>query len=289
MNPRRPTPADLKSPALCQRNTSITRRVENSLQRFPQDVGSHDMLSAVKPPSPQELEEFYEWCLRETSRETCDYYKRYLLKSFNPDNRWSSAAYKKYYRWLCEEKGRECDTYKRLKVKKSKVDLYVPSLEDILASLRLAEAPYSSIYYIMLQSGLRLEEACYLASNIDKLRKTKLDGFYRVELGLERGMKRAWVAYLVELPRKLNVSADQVSSYARRNNLVRPKYLRKFVSTQMAKLGIPEAVIEFITGKKASTILRKHYLQLLSLADQYYPKYAEWLKENILKVFQGEK
>ena len=47
----------------------------------------------------------------------------------------------------------------------------------------------------------------------------------------------------------------------------------------MAKLGIPENAIEFIQGRVPEKIIRKHYLDLVALADIEYKKYAEWLKD----------
>jgi intergrase/recombinase len=68
-----------------------------------------------------------------------------------------------------------------------------------------------------------------------------------------------------------------VDKYVRKLNLVPPKYIRKFVATQMLSLGIPSEVVDFLEGRTPGNILTKHYLDLLTLAKKEYKKYAEWL------------
>jgi len=57
--------------------------------------------------------------------------------------------------------------------------------------------------------------------------------------------------------------------------------VRKFVATKMLELGIPSDVVDFIQGRTPSKILTRHYLNLVTLADTYYPKYAEYVKHFI--------
>jgi len=103
-------------------------------------------------------------------------------------------------------------------------------------------------------------------------------GFYRCNMGLLRGRKQAFWAYLIELPPEVKVTDRQVTSYARKMGLISPKYIRKFVATKMAELDIPPHVIDFIQGRVAKNVLMQHYAQLVGLADKWYPRYAEWLK-----------
>ena len=155
----------------------------------------------------------------------------------------------------------------------------MPSLEDVLETIGKADEPYKTVFKLLVYTGLRLREAVFLLRSIDKLRKTRLDGFYRVELDLERQTKKSFVAYTPIIPEKIRITDREVSEYARKNGLLAPKYFRKFVATQMAKLGIPENAIEFIQGRVPEKIIRKHYLDLVALADIEYKKYAEWLKD----------
>jgi intergrase/recombinase len=52
----------------------------------------------------------------------------------------------------------------------------------------------------------------------------------------------------------------------------------------MLSLGIPEEVVSFIQGRIPQQILSKHYLKLSVLTDQYYPRYAVFIKEFANKV-----
>ncbi|NPA97993.1 MAG: hypothetical protein GXO43_01305 [Crenarchaeota archaeon] len=270
MNPRRPTPSGPKPDAL-----RLSARLSH--RGFKQDENN------PLAPDAEKLNAFYRYCRNHASKDVCNQYLRYLSRPLDHDNRWSITAYKKYYRWLCEEKNVEeaCILFKKIKSKKSGVDKYVPGVQEVLETIVNAEEPYRTVYKYLLYTGLRLREAVYLLRNIDRLRKTRLDGFYRVELDLERRTKKAYVAYTPEIPPRILITDKEVSEYARRNKLLAPKYIRKFVSTQMAKLGIPENAIDFIQGRIPEKIIRKHYLDLLALADMHYKKYADWIRKVI--------
>jgi intergrase/recombinase len=45
------------------------------------------------------------------------------------------------------------------------------------------------------------------------------------------------------------------------------------------RLNIPESVADFIQGRVPKSIGAKHYMQLKRKADQYYPRYAEYVTE----------
>ena len=83
----------------------------------------------------------------------------------------------------------------------------------------------------------------------------------------------------MRIPDKIFITDKEVSEYARRNKLLAPKYIRKFVSTALASLEVPESVIDFIQGRVPSKILARHYLGLVSLADRYYHRYAKYLRK----------
>ncbi len=269
MNPRRPTPSGPKPDAL--RPTAVSPR-----SSFKQDGWN------TFGPSAEKLNAFYRYCRQHASKEVCSQYLRYLAKPLDKNNRWSITAYKKYYRWLCEEKNIEeaCILFKKIRSKKSNVDKYVPGIDEVAETIKSAEEPYRTVYKYLLYTGLRLREVVYLLKNIGKLRITRLDGFYRIELDMERGTKKAFIAYTPEAPPKILITDREVSEYARKNGLLAPKYFRKFAATQMAKLGIPENAIELIQGRIPEKIIRKHYLDLVALADIHYKKYAEWLRNS---------
>ncbi|MCY0882432.1 MAG: integrase [Acidianus infernus] len=86
----------------------------------------------------------------------------------------------------------------------------------------------------------------------------------------------------MSLIQKLNFSKSQIDKAVKKLGLVPPKYIRKFVATKMAELGISSEIIDFIQGRTPSSILSKHYLNLFALSKENYKKYAEWLK-NVLQ------
>ena len=271
-NPRRPTPSGPKPDRPVR-----GRRRNNS------DLEQHVPLS-VKPSAPK-LNDFLTWCMETASEDTCIQYVRRLQEPINKHNRWSVTAWKKWFRFLCEGGVEEaCTLYGKIKSIKSKQDKYVPSLDEVKESLSKAEEPYRIVFWVLTQSGLRLNEVTYLLRNIDRLQVVEGDGFVRVKLDLERGTKKAFWAYLIKLPQRTLITAKEVSEYARKRKLLAPKYYRKFVATMMYKIAISSGttdvseIVDFIQGRTEAKVLSRNYLELLALADSFYPKYAEWLR-----------
>ncbi|MEB3861455.1 MAG: hypothetical protein GSR84_04455 [Desulfurococcales archaeon] len=221
------------------------------------------------------------WCLeRGTSPETCHKYAGYLGKPLDPQNRWSAKAWKLYYKWRCELGDQTaCEDYKKIKVPQAGADLKVPSLESILASITRA-GPYKTVYMILLESGLRLVEATRLLREYRSLECVKLDGYRRCLLGRERGKKRSlWAYHITPIEDPIEELTDRrVTSYAEKQGLIMPKYVRKFVATKMAELGVPPHIIDFYQGRSPRSVLLQHYAQLLGAADKEYARYAEWLR-----------
>ncbi len=56
----------------------------------------------------------------------------------------------------------------------------------------------------------------------------------------------------------------------------------------MISLGIPEEIVNFIQGRIPQSILARHYLSLGILADKYYPRYRDHLRELGLPVETAE-
>ncbi|MEM1842446.1 MAG: integrase, partial [Ignisphaera sp.] len=66
--------------------------------------------------------------------------------------------------------------------------------------------------------------------------------------------------------------------WAAKNNVLNPKYIRKWVSTKMMQLGISDEVVNFIQGRIPQSVLAKHYLKFSVLADEAYKKYVDYVK-----------
>ncbi len=247
--------------------------------RFPSDVpGNGAGIRGNTHVSEEDLQRFYRWCIEKgTSEKTCRQYVSYLRKPFDPNNKWSRLAWKAYYKFRGDE-----EAWKAIKVKRSGVDLYVPSDEDVLNALRRAckaSEELCWVYKLLVFSGLRLEEVVKVIKDQQEDRWIKLEGFYKYPLAWRRGCKQALYCYSLEKPPKMTVSSKWVSNWASKNDVLAPKYLRKWVATKMLSLGISEEVVNFIQGRVPQEVLSKHYLKLSTLADQYYAKYASWLRE----------
>jgi len=241
-NPGRPTPADLKS-------------------------GVRDR---------NELQAFFTWLVntRGIAPDTARDYVNYLQKPLQQDKRHSVIAYRLYYKF----KGWEIPPDLK-PVKKYRPDLKVPSEEEIRKTLQQIENPsVKNVYLVLLQTGLRLSHAVYLINHIRDLHTVQLPGgYYRVDLNLQRGRKKAWVAYLIQVPGPTRISENVVSNYAK-SLPVKPKYIRKFVVTKMHQLGIESDIVRFMVGHGSVDIHVASYYDRLAKADVEYAKYASWLK-----------
>jgi intergrase/recombinase len=248
------------------------------------DAGSYNPPSGVDDLElviTQELiDEFFRWCVEKGNDEkTCRDRANYLRKPLDPKNDHSVKAYRLLYKFL----GKEPPNH--LKVPRTGVDLKVPNDEDIVKSISKA-ASYSQdfglIYRLLVESGARLTEVLEVLKGYNPENDVRHNSFYTYILGREKGTKKAfYLFHTTPITSKVSISEDHVSKLCRELGLVRPKYVRKWVATKMASLGIPTEVIDFIQGRTPRSILTKHYLNLYALALQHYPKYVETLKQII--------
>ena len=165
------------------------------------------------------------------------------------------------------------------------IDLKIPSEAKIVDSLRkLPKAPlkYQALYNLLLDSGLRLIEACELINNFKEAEA--VNGFYRCELAMFRGEKQAYYGHFTEhtfnLIKQVKEKLDDIatSRYCQKMGYVAPKYLRKYAFDKMIELEIPESVADFIEGRVPQRIGAKHYLALARQSSKFYPRYAECIE-----------
>jgi len=168
------------------------------------------------------------------------------------------------------------------------IDIKVPEEEQITSDLRRIVSeplPIQAEYNLLLDSGLRLVEVVKLLNDFPEAER--LEGFYRCPVGLFRGSKQAYYCYLTEytyqLIKKLSekVSGIRLKRRHQLHKYTRAKYLRKFANDMMTseRLNIPESVADFIQGRVPKSIGARHYMQLKRKADQFYPRYAEYVAE----------
>ncbi|MEM4670928.1 MAG: integrase [Desulfurococcaceae archaeon] len=224
------------------------------------------------------VQKFVDWCVgKGTSLETCKQYAAYLSKPLDLSNKWSRLAWKAYFKFMNRE-----DLWGEIKTKRSGVDLYVPSDEEVLNALKTACSSSESlcwVYKLLVYSGLRLSEACKLLREQEDGKWIKADGFWKYPLAWKRGSKQVFYAYTLEKPPRLSISEKWVSNWAAKSSVLNPKYVRKWVAMKMLSLGISEEVVNFIQGRIPQSVLAKHYLKLSLIADEGYGKYAVFLEK----------
>jgi len=161
----------------------------------------------------------------------------------------------------------------------------IPNEQRIVDSLRkLSKAPlkYQALYHVLLDSGLRLVEACELINSFLDAEAT--NGFFRCEVSMFRGEKQAYYGHFTEYTLSLvkqvkdRLNPTTASSYYRKRGYVLAKYLRKYAFDKMIELEVPESVADFIEGRVPKRIGAKHYLALARQSSKFYPRYATYVE-----------
>ena len=284
-----PTQACAAGKPLRQRILSPPSPLESS---SPNVHGFHNDLSSILSFISGKVKEtrFLKWLLRERgiSKDTALDYVRYVKKPYNPKIRHSVAAYRLAVLFLKDaEKINLTHILEYLKIPKSGIDRKVPSEHEVVETLKFLrkERPHDiyPVYLVLLESGLRLRHALLLLRNIDRLHVVRFNGFYRVDLNIVRGEKKALHTYLIHLPSKLSIAENTVSNYASKHRLVNPKYVRKFVITKMHECNIEDPIVKFISGHLSEADIHDtRYYEKLAKSQKQYPQYAQWLQKNIL-------
>jgi len=172
---------------------------------------------------------------------------------------------------------------------KAKEDTYVPSDNQVRANLdcvsQYGEA-YILLHYILAYSGLRFEEALeILRSRI--LRAVELGyGAVRVHLDMQRGSKRAYVAYL---PSWLWEHIQAYEGPLHNEHTIKRrfrgcglavKYYRKWWRQKAKELGVDSETIEAFQGRPR-TIGGRHYTDWLPILDREYQRIMEYITEKL--------
>jgi intergrase/recombinase len=186
---------------------------------------------------------------------------------------------------------------------------YQISLEDVVKTMHFLmekHKVYYAIYRLMLEGGLRLSHALHVVatfnpSEVVEIPEIRLEtsrlvcfqgkGFCRYYIGVRESQKPCEWAYLsietLELIKSFapkNVSRHLVRRYAKRHGLLAPKYMRKASWRLMIKV-MPREVARFVQSRFGELkISEARYEDLLSEADEHYPKYLNYL-QNTLRMY----
>ncbi len=183
---------------------------------------------------------------------------------------------------------------------------YKIELEDVRKNSCLPQATPPDILHdipSMLESGARFEHVLKMIAEWSPDETIEIagtgivtkrlvcfegKGFCRYYMGL-RGFEKPceWIYFSIhslELLRKFTprrINRSQVTKYMRKHNLVRPKYMRK-VSWRLMVKTMSREVARFIQSRFGELrVSEARYEDLLSEADEEYPKYIEYLSDII--------
>jgi intergrase/recombinase len=230
-------------------------------------------------------------------------------------NKWLHNVFRHYIQYLYYMRKIPPETYGWLmEVVPSRsyrldVRSYPINLEDVAETLRYLKENhelYYFIYRLMLEGGLRLSHALLLIESFSPRELVEIPGvgletarlvcfhdrgFCRYYMGIRGSQKPCEWAYFSTETLKLleeyageSVDRNSVRKYAKRNRLLPPKYMRKAAWRLMIRV-MPREVARFIQSRFGELkISEARYEDLLSEADERYPKYLNYL-QNTLRIY----
>ncbi|MEB3755801.1 MAG: helix-turn-helix domain-containing protein [Caldisphaeraceae archaeon] len=227
---------------------------------------------------------------------------------YHPTN-WPRQIFRHYVRYLYSQGKLDWDTYTRLLLSVPgrkygrKVNQKVIEKEDVITTLKLLHEERKDIYMLyllILFSGVRFEHLLFTLKNWrpdEKLyvsflnrpvkRLECFNSFCRYYAGIIHARKRAVFAYFpTYLIPYINEYRDKIPSKRRIEKVVKkkgglmPSLIRTYALREMKAVIKDEDVYKFMIGKLSElTVTARHYLDLLSEADNAYPQYIKYLEE----------
>ena len=233
------------------------------------------------------LDEFHAWLVKKDLDERYIHsILNYIRKPLKLGDNHSIRAYRNFLNFLHEKYGVDVSKYlEKLKFNPINPDLNIPSDQDILNTynilLNLDNQRLLKYFLFLLTSGLRVRDLSFFIEHPGKkVYNDELIAIYRI--GKFKKSKKSFYLYTfknLDFLDLKSLSKDYYVFMARKKDLVRGKYIRKWVASKMFQLEIPESVVDFIQGRTPRSILLKHYVSLFSISIKYYKKYASWLKD----------
>ena len=239
---------------------------------------------------------------KELSEELVEYVARH-------PNGWLRNIFRHYIRYLYHRRRISGETMAWIlevvpsRSYKLDVRVYPINLEELaktLDYLRKHHKQYYALYRLMLESGARLEHALKMLAEWAPEEQVEIpglgftqrlvcledQGFCRYYLGLREGQKPCeWIYFRKETLELLeatgllgrHVRRELVTRYAKRHDLIRPKYLRKIAWQLMRKTMGYEAAAFAQSRFGELRVSERRYSDLLGEADEKYPDYIRGL------------
>ncbi len=238
---------------------------------------------------------------KELSEELIDYIVRH-------QNKWLRNVFRHYVQYLYHKRRIPPETFgwimEVVPSRGYRLDVrpYQISIEDVRKTLEFLKEnhkTYYTVYRAMLESGARFEHVLEMirtwnpretvvieSIDLEVERLVCFDRFCRYYLGLRGHQKPCEWIYMsrgtIELLKTLapkDIDRNSVRRYARRYSLTLPKMFRK-VSWRIMVQTMPREVARFIQSRFGELrVSEARYEDLLSEADEHYPKYLEKLGE----------
>ena len=228
----------------------------------------------------------------------------------NHPNKWLRNVFRHYIQYLYLKRKISPETFgwimEVVPSRSYKLDVrsYQISLEDLrktLAFLKEKHQLYYTIYKAMLESGARFEHVLRMFEKWNPSEVIEIPGlniitkrlicfedrgFCRYYMGLRGSEKPCeWIYFSADTLKLLwefapkHVNRHQISKYAKRHNLVLPKYMRKASWRLMVK-AVPREVARFIQSRFGELrVSEARYEDLLGEADEAYPKYLRMVRK----------
>uniref|UniRef100_A0A7J3Z8G3 Integrase n=1 Tax=Ignisphaera aggregans TaxID=334771 RepID=A0A7J3Z8G3_9CREN len=249
---------------------------------------------------------------KELSEELVDYV-------VNHPNKWVRNVFRHYIQYLYYKRAISPEAFgwimEVVPSRSYRLDVrtYPINLEDVAKTfgyLRKRHEKYYLIYRLMLEGGLRLSHAIHIVKTFSpdevvEIREVGLEtqrlvcfqdkGFCRYYAGVGGSQKPCEWAYFsletLDLLKKYagrSVRRQVIRKYAKEHGLLLPKYLRKVAWRLMVKT-MPREVARFIQSRFGELkVSEARYEDLLSEADEHYPKYLEKFRELVYSFHNTE-
>ena len=233
----------------------------------------------------------------------------------NHPNKWLRNVFRHYIQYLYYKRVISPETFgwimEVVPSRSYKLDIrpYQIDLSDVaktLHYLRQHHEKYYLIYRLMLEGGLRISHAVHIVKTFNpkevvEIHEVGLEtqrlvcfqdkGFCRYYVGIRESQKPCeWAYFSIETLKLLekyvgnDIDRRTVTKYIKRHGLVVPKYMRKVFWRLMVKV-MPREVARFIQSRFGELkVSEARYEDLLTEADNYYPKYLEKLSEELEKA-----
>ncbi len=178
---------------------------------------------------------------------------------------------------------------KKLPIKQSKADNYIPSNEEIVKAYKqISVKSYQTLFKLLAFSGARITELEKMVKEYDPSKLIVNEKFAKYQLYYNRGHKNSFYIYMPKelIPglHKFYIHVDTITHQISKSGL-NPKYLRKWFYNFLIYNNVPEGVADFIEGRAPGSVGSMHYLAKAKQADYWY----EQIVTNLTNVFTHEK